>query len=165
VAKRFEANALADLYRRYAPLVHARAKRIVGSEAEDVVQEVFLKLLKDAPRPEAMTAWIYTTSTRLAIDRLRYRARRDPSWQTAVGEAIAAQKGRSIDELLADRDLCRRLLARMDPKVQEAVVLVHFDELGQEEAATMLGVSRRTISERLHRFGEEAKKWVTKWRT
>ncbi len=156
-------EALEDLYRRFAPLVHARVRRIVGADAEDLVQDLFIRLLHSAPDPDKTASWIYTTSTRLAIDRLRHRARRDSGWEHEVRATLEGAD--DVETLLTRGDLSRKVLAVLDPKTQEAVVAVYFDELTQEEAAAELGVSRKTINERLRRFEEEGRRMVKKWRT
>jgi predicted DNA-binding protein (UPF0251 family) len=66
--------------------------------------------------------------------------------------------------MLANKDLCRRVLVEMDRRTQEAVALVYFEELTQEEAAAHLELSRKTVNECLQRFHEKARKLVAQWR-
>jgi RNA polymerase sigma-70 factor (ECF subfamily) len=160
-----EAGELAEIYRRFAPLVHARARRILGDEADDAVQEVFMRLLERRPEVERLAPWIYVTSTNICIERLRHRARRNKDWERAVAREIESGAVRSADELLSDRELCRRLLARVDERTQQVVLLVLFDEMSQGEAAEVLGLSRKTVGERLERFRERAAKMVKRWTT
>lgn len=157
-----DARTVEDLYRQHAPLVHARARRIVGADADDVVQEVFLRLLRHRPEVQEMMAWMYTTATHVALDRLRFLARRNAAWRTAVAEH-QEQAPRSTEEVLASRDLCRRVLVHTDRRTQEVVVLVVFDEMTQEQAADTLGISRKTVNERLKRFRAQAEKQVRRW--
>jgi RNA polymerase sigma factor (sigma-70 family) len=155
-------EALAELYRRFAPLVHARVRRIVGRDADDVVQELFVRLLGTAPDEKKIASWIFTTSTNLAIDRLRHRARRDPAWEAEV--RAAARAGADTETLLADHEISRKVLASLDRKTQEVVVLVIWQELTQEEAAQTLGLSRKTVNERMQRFQDQGRALVKKWR-
>src|SRR5688500_3702733 len=68
---------LADLYDIIAPLVHGGVLKVVRdpSQAEEVVQEVFVELWRVAPRfdPErgAVTSWVATIAHRRAVDRVR----------------------------------------------------------------------------------------------
>ena len=71
-----------EAYRRYFPLVREKCRRMLDNaeEAQDVAQDTFIRLWKSAvPLNDAgyVTAWMYRTSTRLAIDRLRERKVRD----------------------------------------------------------------------------------------
>jgi RNA polymerase sigma factor (sigma-70 family) len=144
-------------------LVHARAHRIVGSEADDVVHDLFIRLMRSEPQKDKIASWIYSTSTHLAIDRLRHRLRRDQTWEGDV--AASLEQPEDIDTLLAHKELCRRVLVEMDRRTQEAVVLVYFEELTQEEVAAQMGVSRKTVNEWLRRFQKEARRLVAQWRT
>lgn len=157
------AGEVAELYRRYAPLVHARAKRIVGADADEIVQEVFLKLLDRPPAPDRATAWIYATSTNLCLDRLRYRARRDEAWWEDAREAFERQRPAGLAEALGRRDLVRRLLARADRRTRTLAALVYVDGMTQQEAGDMLGVSRKTVNKRLERFRADAAEVVERW--
>src|SRR5438477_9501783 len=66
------------VYRRYFPSIREKCKRMLGDseESRDVAQETFARLwAAQLPlrEPNQVVAWIYRTSTRLAIDRLRAR--------------------------------------------------------------------------------------------
>ncbi|MFH0900827.1 MAG: RNA polymerase sigma factor [Pseudomonadota bacterium] len=157
---------LADTYQRYAPLVHARARRIVGDEANDVVQEVFMRLINNQPDEQKLLAWMYATTTNICLDRLRHLSRRGADWRSEVKASYeAGMQCRSGEELLLSNDLCRRVMANFDRKTQETALLVYYDEMTQEEAARFLGVSRRTVTERLRRLNEQATRLVQRWQT
>jgi len=161
-----EVDRLTELYARFAPLLHARARRMVGSEAEDVVQEVFVKLLSATTTDAGLVAWLYTTSTNLCLDRLRHQARRHDGWRAELAQTFGGAVGPvAVDELLANKDLCRKLLALVDDQLQEVAVLVHLDEMTQAEAAEVLGVSRKTVIKRLGQFSERTEKALRRWRT
>jgi RNA polymerase sigma-70 factor (ECF subfamily) len=127
---------------------YARALRVAGrllnnpADAEDVAQEVFLKLWNDAAgiRDEnSLPAWLMRVATNLALDRLR---RKTP---TAVAELPDI-----IDEsAAADRDAHRadisrivdRALAALPERQRLALVLVHFEGCEQKVAAAAMEVS------------------------
>lgn len=77
------ADEFAQSYKRFFAPVRAKCLRILASAqaADDVVQEVFLRFWQWPERPAAdaphstctQLAWLYKTSTRLAIDTLRAR--------------------------------------------------------------------------------------------
>lgn len=143
---------LTELYRAYAPLVHARARRLVPSEADDVVQEVFLKLVKANPPGGSELKWLYATATNACLDRLRSTARKGSAWQGEVRTAETERRRITLEEAFASVDLCRKLLARVDEKTQIIAVLVYVDQMTQQEAADLLDLSRKTIGERLQKL-------------
>lgn len=147
---------LTELYRAYAPLVHARARRLVPSEADDVVQEVFLKLVKADPPEGASLKWLYATTTNTCLDRLRATARKDPRWQGEVRAAETERRTVTLEEAFASADLCRKLLARVDEQTQVIAVLVYVDQMTQQEAADLLDLSRKTVGERLQKLAAAA---------
>jgi RNA polymerase sigma factor (sigma-70 family) len=144
-------------------MIHARARRLVGADADDVVQEVFLRLIAKPPAIVDMTAWMYTTATNVALDRLRFVARRDAAWRAEVTRHAERERPSSVDEVLASRQLCRAILLRVDRHTQEVVTLVIFDEMTQEQAAETLGISRKSVNERLRRFRVQAEKQLRRW--
>jgi RNA polymerase sigma factor (sigma-70 family) len=155
-------SAFTELYRRFAPLVHARAKRMVGSHADDVVQEVFLRLARSPPNDRALATWIYTTSTSVCLDLLRHAARRDAAWQQGVRDG-ASGTAVAIDEGVFSKDLCRKILSKFDRRTQAVVALIFLDEMTQEEAAEALGISLKTVGERLARFQTNVRKMLQRW--
>ncbi|HPH68294.1 MAG TPA: RNA polymerase sigma factor [Kofleriaceae bacterium] len=154
------AEQFGALYRQCAPLVQARARRIVGSEADDIVQEVFARLWRKPPAHGEFTPWLYQAITNACIDRLRQRARRDQAWMAQVAGLNAAVA--DVQSLEA-KELCRRIIARADTRTQQIVALIYFDEFTHDEAAALLGISRKTVSERLDRFTQLARKAVHQW--
>jgi RNA polymerase sigma-70 factor (ECF subfamily) len=70
--------ALDRFFQDYFPLIQGKCARMLGDsdEAMDVAQETFVRLWSSPlvyDTPVARLAWIYRTSTRLAIDYLRRR--------------------------------------------------------------------------------------------
>ncbi|MGC4121989.1 MAG: sigma-70 family RNA polymerase sigma factor [Myxococcales bacterium] len=158
-------DTLEELYRRFAPLVHAKARRIVGeAEADDVVQEVFLRYLKGGPAdPKALVDWLTTSAVNLSLDRLRFRARRGSAWEGELRDRAAGGAPADLEAALQRQDTCGRLLSALDLDSQQVAVLVHVEEMSQEEAASALGVSRKTIGNRLRRLEERAREVLTRW--
>lgn len=84
-------DAFAELVRRHANLVHAAALRQVNgdaSEAMEVAQEVFIELSRKAARiarHPAPVGWLYTTTRRMALRRIRDRRRREEQDHEAHG--------------------------------------------------------------------------------
>lgn len=146
------ATHLDSTYRRYFPIIRAKCARMLGDgdEAQDVAQETFVRLWQSgmaAEDPRRITAWIYRTSTHLAVDRLRRRRFQ------ADAPAPEPHVDGPEDRVHARRELAR--LASSLPAAELAVaVLARLDGLGQEEIAEVTGVSARTVRRMLRRFDD-----------
>ena len=121
-------EAVAELYDRFAPLVYRMAYQTLPTraEAEDAVQEVFVRLWRTAsrfdPKRAALVTWVMLLSRRHLVDRLRRaKARLKPGrfedgWTPPVDESQPIQDER--DERLAG------LMAKVDtlPDLQRTVI-------------------------------------------
>jgi RNA polymerase sigma-70 factor (ECF subfamily) len=154
-------DRLSSLYREYGPVIYWRCLKLLRDEtaAEDATQETFLRVLRHLERtPDADEAlrWIWRIATNYCLNQLRDRAR-DPEPQAELPDRPA---GASLEETLSDRDLVRHVIARMDDKLR-AVAWAHYvDGLEQVETARLLGISRRTVANRLATFDERARKFI-----
>ncbi|HEY0195365.1 MAG TPA: sigma-70 family RNA polymerase sigma factor [Kofleriaceae bacterium] len=151
-----------ELYRCYAPVIYARCRRILGDPraAEDATQETFVRVVRHlakAPDAEHALFWIYRIATNYCLNELRARARRPLPIEDAGATTAAAP---APD--LVDRDLVVRLLRRLTAQTAQIAWLHHVDGLAREEVARALGISLRTVGNRLaelrvhaRRFAEE----------
>lgn len=143
-------------YSRFLAPVRAKCQRILGrtAAADDVAQEAFARLWQSGPRLDGTTetrtimAWLYLTSTRLAMDVLRER--RHPTIDLDDVEPLSC--GSSPDVVVGARRTVLALLSRVPPDEIEAVLLARIDGLSQPEVANVLGVSERTVRRLLERF-------------
>jgi RNA polymerase sigma-70 factor (ECF subfamily) len=148
-----------DAYRRYFPLLVRKCARMLGDthEAEDIAQEAFLRL-HGAPvllaDPRTVTAWLYRTSTHLALDRLRARGRR-PALLEALEHAASTT---SPEGELSLRGLWSELLRKVPQAELEAALLRHADGLSQQEIAEVLGIHERTVRRLLSQFEARAQR-------
>jgi RNA polymerase sigma-70 factor (ECF subfamily) len=90
--------SMAQLFEELRPVGFAVAYRMLGSvsEAEDIVQEAFLRLhhtLQDGERIESPRAYLSTVVTRLCIDHLRSARSRRESYVEALPEPLVGQPG------------------------------------------------------------------------
>jgi RNA polymerase sigma factor (sigma-70 family) len=149
-------RAAAALIARHLPRITGLAARMLSDsgEAEDVAQETFLRAWKAAGRwreGEAMfSTWLYRVTTNLCLDRLR-RRRETPHPDVGaelIDPAVGAEQGMA----LAERGQAVRMALDTLPERQRAaIVLCHFEELGNIEAAAILEVSVEALESLLSR--------------
>lgn len=137
--------AVRALMGRKLPRVLALANRMLGdpAEAEDVAQETFLRAWKQAPQWKPGQArfdtWLHRVALNLCYDRLRRR--REVS---AEGLPERPDDGPAPDRGLQAQDVGVRVAAAMrglPDRQREAIVLCHYQELSNIEAAGLMGVS------------------------
>jgi RNA polymerase sigma-70 factor (ECF subfamily) len=155
-------DRLTTLYRMYGPVIYARCARLLGDRAaaEDAIQETFLRVqrhLDKAPSSHEALTWVYRIATNYCLNELRDRKRR-PHTQAEIPEISVD----SPDAVFADRDLVARIVRRSPDKVRAAAWLHHVDGLDQGEVARVLGISRRTVVNRLAEFADNARKFATR---
>jgi RNA polymerase sigma-70 factor (ECF subfamily) len=120
--------------------------------AEDVAQEVFVKLWQALPRYDGraqLSTWIYAITRNTAISAIRKR-RRSLSLSDPVVEQEVESRGALPAAEPADDALWREVAALPD-KQRQAVTLYYQDERGVEEVAAMMGLPVNTVKTHLHR--------------
>jgi RNA polymerase sigma-70 factor, ECF subfamily len=148
------------LYRAYGPTLYARCRRILGDDAAaaDATQETFLRLYKHLDRAadnQHALAWIYRVATHYCLNQARNRRRH----AEPVAE-LPELGGPHLEQVLLDADLARRLISRAPEKLAAVAWLYHAEGLGQDEVAGVLGISRRTVVNRLAEFEKNAHKFA-----
>ena len=143
------------LVARKLPRLLSLAGRMLGdaSSAEDVAQEAFLRVWKQAPRwrPGAarFDTWLYRVALNLCYDRLRRR--RELSYAEPPDRADEAPgPERGLEAADTGRRVSAALQALPD-RQREAIVLCHYQELGNIEAAAIMGVSVEALESLLGR--------------
>jgi RNA polymerase sigma-70 factor (ECF subfamily) len=141
-------SALNALYDRYAGLVNGLALRILRdpSDAEDVVQDVFVQAWRQADRFDSARgspeAWICTLARTRALDRLRRRvSRREEPAEAAPGTTATP---RNV-EILA----VRKALEELSANQRRALELAYYEGLTQSEIAERLGEPLGTVKTRI----------------
>lgn len=154
------------LVARYKDRVYATAYRLMGNaqEAEDVAQEVFLKVyrgIKNLEEPATVTSWIYRITTTTSFDAIDKRQRR-PATQsiTPVGEdgeeelryadtATATPEEAALRAEL--RECLEATMNRLDSLGRAVLVLRDVEGRPYQEIAESLKVSLSAVKMRIHR--------------
>jgi RNA polymerase sigma-70 factor (ECF subfamily) len=154
-AGRGDQGATQALMSRKLPRMLGLAQRMLGdaAEAEDVAQEVFLRVWREAPRwtPGAarFDTWMHRVALNLCYDRLRRKRlvpMAEPPEQVDIGPAP--------DRGLMASDIGRRVqqaMMALPERQREAVALCHYQELGNIEAARIMEVSIEALESLLSR--------------
>jgi RNA polymerase sigma-70 factor (ECF subfamily) len=147
--------AVRALVARKLPRLMSLGQRMLGeaSEAEDMAQEAFLRAWKQAPnwRPgkAKFDTWLHRVALNLCYDRLRRRR------EVVTDEPPERpDPAPSAEEGMQAQDTSRRVAAalqQLPDRQREAIVLCHYQELGNIEAAAVMGVSVEALESLLGR--------------
>jgi RNA polymerase sigma-70 factor (ECF subfamily) len=154
--------AFERLYDQFVGLVYTLGLRILGvrTDAEDLVQEVFLQAWRRAEsyRPErgSPESWLMTIARNMAVDRLRAAHTVRKSL-----DALQSERARRFEDapvtrvaLLEEGDDVRAALRQLSDEQRKVLELSYFDGLTQSEIARHLGEPLGTIKTRV-RLGLE----------
>lgn len=153
-------QAFAELVRRHRASVFRLAVSILGREfipeAEDVAQEVFLKVHRalESFRGEAeFSSWIYRITFNQAVSlKARVRFRSPHEDETVLHRAVTSEPGPDRWAETAQRDRALAESIRTLPEVyQSALRLYYWLDTGVGEVAVLLGVPENTVKSYLHR--------------
>jgi RNA polymerase sigma-70 factor (ECF subfamily) len=151
-----DARAAEALVRRHLPRMVGLARPMLGdaSEAEDVAQDVFLRVWREAPRWKPGAAkfetWMHRVAMNLCYDRLRRRREvADPD----AGVDVPAGGLMPADQWLARQRAAKvdAALAQLPERQRAAIVLVHYQDMTNIAAAEMLEVSVEALESLLAR--------------
>jgi RNA polymerase sigma factor (sigma-70 family) len=151
-----DARAAEALVRRHLPRMVGLARRMLNdaAEAEDVAQDLFLRVWREAPRwrPGAakFETWMHRVALNLCYDRLRRRREKsDPD----AGLYVADSAPLASEAWLAQQRSAKvhAALAQLPERQRAAIALVHFQELTNIAAAETLEISVEALESLLAR--------------
>lgn len=144
-------TALESIVRRHSRFIFKVAYGVLRNshDAEDVVQEVFLRVHRSGTKDVIdMPAWLARIAFRLAIDRTR-----KPQGAT-LDDIDMASADASAEHLAIDRqrvNQVQRLIAALPDELRYPLVLSAFEELNSRQIAEMLGISENSVRGRIFR--------------
>lgn len=142
-------------YRTYGPALVRKAERILRSreDATDVVHALFVDLIPRWSR-DVDLPYLYRAITNRCLNVVRDRTTRARLLERE--HASAAPVGRvRLEDQVVGVGLLGALADRLDAGHLEVLVARFVDDMTQEEIATQLGLSRKTIGKRLDRIRDE----------
>ncbi|MDF1602151.1 RNA polymerase sigma factor [Nocardioides sp. YIM 152315] len=152
-------DAYAELVGRHAPIALRTAALLgAGADAEDVVQEAFVKAYAalDRFRPGApFRPWLLRIVANEARNLHRSTSRRsarERQWERAAPLLLSRPDDPAESVLSRERqDALVRGLAGLSPHHRQVVTCRYLLDLDEAETATVLGWPRGTVKSRLHR--------------
>ena len=155
-------QALEEVFREHGPRAFRAAYRVVGNadDAQDVVQTVFVRLLK---RPDAIInnetagSYLHRAAVNAGLDLLRKRKRSgavpiesedghdEHAAESLDGDSESRVRSREIRQEL------RAAISRLKPAEAEVFVLRYLEGYGNTEIAELLDTTREAIGIRLFR--------------
>jgi RNA polymerase sigma-70 factor (ECF subfamily) len=159
-----EAWAMVETWNRFAPMVLMTARRSLGSraEADDVAQEVFLRVFRKARTlrdPDSLRSFIYSFAVRVLKAELRRRKLR--GWMPFMPETPLDLGFLTVD--VEARDLLRKLYAlldRLSPRARLAYVLRRMEAMTVEEIAATMDLSISTVKRAIAHASSRLSRWI-----
>jgi RNA polymerase sigma-70 factor (ECF subfamily) len=163
-----EEGAFEELVEKYQNRLVGIMHHLVGSaeEAEDLAQEVFLRVYRNRKKYRArakFSTWLFTIANNLALNALRTRQRK-PVVPLNVSDS-GPLGPRPAEQLVRDRAnqpvqrvqqqelaaMVRRALETLNERQRIAVLLNKFEEMNYQEIAEVMGLSTKAVKSLLSR--------------
>jgi RNA polymerase sigma-70 factor (ECF subfamily) len=155
---RHEGDAFSALYDRYARTVYVLAAQLLGrSDAEEAVQEIFLRLWNKAdqfdPARGSFAAWFISITRHYVLDQMQRRDREPAQIAQEIDEALVRQ---SADTDMAEQTWLRQCAAAaghalldLPAEQRRVIVLAYFGGQSQSEIAESLDMPLGTVKKRI----------------
>ncbi|MGI8743446.1 MAG: RNA polymerase sigma factor [Bryobacteraceae bacterium] len=147
------------MFEAHHRLVFRTAYRITGNaaDAEDVLQTVFLRLIRrdQGAALQQQESYLRRAAVNVALDIVRA----GKGSKSVPIDAVPIAAGTTSDSNDVHREL-RRALARLQPREAEIFALRFFEERSNQEIAAVLGISQVHVAVILHRTRKQLQKEI-----
>ena len=151
-------TALGELYEKFAPAIYAHCRRFLNSPAaaRDATLEAFIRVIARGvvlPKEEEALRYLYRVSTNVCLNLLRehnVHTRAAPTLAANAPHVSSAESG------LADREFVNAVLERCGEGGAKVAIMHYLDGMSQVEIAEVLGITRRTVFNRLRKLSRIA---------
>jgi RNA polymerase sigma-70 factor (ECF subfamily) len=169
-AKNGDGDAIAELIRAHQDALYAFILRMSGRPhiAEDIVQEAFVRVLKNLDRFDSrfrFSTWLFTIAKRLYMNAVQ---KHKPVYDSEMvgGRAGSAEEPWSEpaqwEARHKDADAIGRALQELNPQQREIVILFHQQEWPIALIAEFVGMPEGTIKSHLHRGRKKMREYFEK---
>jgi RNA polymerase sigma-70 factor (ECF subfamily) len=142
-----DVGAFEELYDRHARIVYALVVRILqqAPTAEEVVQDVFLQLWRNAAQYQAargpFVPWLLTLARNRALDHLRLKSEKQRRREDQTEELPAISQAPEYEKALDERrraERVRALIGTLSAPQKKAIEMAYFEGLSHSEIANAL---------------------------
>ena len=160
--------AFSELVRRHVGLVYSAALRRTQGDthrAEDVAQQVFTKLARDATRVSrhpALGAWLYTATRNAAINLQQAewrRARREQEAQAMHGLIAESEPSADWERL---RPMLDSVIDQLSEADRTVVILRYFEQSPLGEIGSLLNLTENAARMRTERALDRLRRWLAR---
>lgn len=151
-------EGFAALTRRLrAPLTRFFLRRSTSpSDAEEMVQDLFLRLMRraDLMSLQNVDGYVFEAAANIARDRGRYEQARGQGLHVEINDALAEYDAPDAEQIIAGRQRLKRMLAALDalpPRARAVVILRRFENLTYPQIARRLGISVSAVEKHMVR--------------
>jgi RNA polymerase sigma-70 factor (ECF subfamily) len=147
-------DAFNYLYQHYSHVLYGVVKRVISDDqtAQDVLQEVFVKIWTNIERYDAAKGRIYTWMINIArnaaIDKLRSKGE-IMKGKIQTGEEIVINNQKGTTEQSTDTIGLRKAVGGLEPEYQAIVELAYFKGYTQDEISKVLNIPLGTVKTRM----------------
>lgn len=161
IAEEQSSPGLEETFHQHKDMVFRAAYRVTGDagDAEDVLQTVFLRLVRNPSLPEIrnLPAYLHRSAVNASLDVLR---RRRETQVLSLDEPSHAERA-SVNPAQPSteiREWLRQALAKLSPRWAEMFVLRFIEDYSNREIAEMMKTSAAVVAVVLHRTRAQLKK-------
>lgn len=143
-----------EAYERHGRALIRRAVRLLGNveDARDVVQSLFVDLYQRGDTTTDLP-YLYVAVTNRCLTLLRDTSNRARLLEKNDGALVPPARTPCDDEIIG-LDLLTKLVRELDDSEAQVLTYRYVDDMTQEEIASLLGLSRKTVGKRLDRVRE-----------